>query len=152
MGGVAALDDDHVWAMVSKWSSGSKIVIFTLDPAAQEQCYIINESSGHWDNEGMWWSNTTYKPSVWASSYISTASPKEYHDATLLDNECGSCGAMQFEDGNPYYCEMCYSCFDCNGMYADSCMCYTPEHSKAGYTLGERDWWNDGKSYNGWGK
>ena len=54
MGGVAALDDDHVWAMVSKWSSGSKIVIFTLDPNAKEQCYIINEAAGHWDNDGMW--------------------------------------------------------------------------------------------------
>jgi hypothetical protein len=43
MGGVTALDDEHVWAMVSKWALGSKIAIFTLDPSAKEVCYIINE-------------------------------------------------------------------------------------------------------------
>ena len=69
MGGVRALDDDNVWKILSKWASGSKIVIFTLDPEAKEACYIINESSGHWDNEGMWWSNTTYKASAW-SHYV----------------------------------------------------------------------------------
>ena len=36
MGGVSALDNDHVWQMVSKWASGSKIAIFTLDPKAKE--------------------------------------------------------------------------------------------------------------------
>ena len=127
MGGVTALDDDHVWAMVSKWSSGSKIVIFTLDPTAKEQCYIINESAGHWDDDGMWWSNTTYKKSTW-SDYLSVpservASPKVY----AWDSPCSACGAVPIEDSNPYYCEMCYSCYDCNGAYESTCLCWTPE-------------------------
>jgi glutamine amidotransferase len=154
MGGVAALDDEHIWAMVSKWSLGSKIVIFTLDPAAKDQCYIINENAGHWDNDGMWWSNSTYMASTWSSTYLTKPSVKyKNQDLPILeDNECGACGAIPFEDGNPYYCEMCYACFDCTGMYGDSCLCYTPERSKIGYTLGEKDWWNESNRYNGWAK
>jgi hypothetical protein len=147
MGGVTALDDDHVWNMVSKWSLGSKIVIFTLDPTAKDQCYIINEDAGHWDNDGMWWSNSTYMKSTWSSTYLTAPSVRNQDVAILEEAECGSCGAMPFEDGNPYYCEMCYACFDCNGMYGDTCLCYTPERSKSGYKLGEKDWWNDSKSY-----
>lgn len=131
MGGVTALDDDHVWTMVSKWATGSKLVIFTLDPAAKEQCYIVNETAGHWDNEGMWWSNNTYKQSTW-STYISTPSEKKEEKEEYALEECPSCNAMGFEDANPYYCEMCYSCYDCNGMYGDSCLCWAPEHNKYG--------------------
>ena len=126
MGGVTALDDDHVWAMVSKWSAGSKIVVFTLDPDAKETCYIINESAGFWDDEGMWWSNTTYKQtSSWGVSYLGK-STSTITAELLDDNECHACKAVAFEDANPYYCEMCYSCFDCSGSYGDTCLCYTP--------------------------
>ena len=144
MGGVTALDDDHVWTMVSKWSLGSKIVVFTLDPSAENQCYIVNESSGHWDNEGMWWSNNGYKPTSYiTSTYFTTPSSavekidKEYYDA-----ECQTCGAVGVEDGNPYYCEMCYTCFDCKGSYHDTCLCYTPERDRLAYTSRENDWWS----------
>jgi glutamine amidotransferase len=133
MGGVTALDDDHVWAMVSKWSLGSKIVVFTLDPDAKETCYIINENAGHWDDEGMWWSNSTYKNSTW-SSWVTKS---ETVDAEVLDEgECHSCRAMAFADANPYYCEMCFACFDCAGSYGDTCLCYQPasnRHKQGGY-------------------
>jgi hypothetical protein len=135
IGGVKALDDDNVWKIVSKWALGSKVAILTLDPKASDQCYIINESSGYWDNEGMWWSNDTYKPSTW-SSYIkpSSATALAYDNHTdtevLEDFECPSCRTIAFEDANPYYCEMCYTCFDCNGAYGDSCLCYVPADSK----------------------
>jgi glutamine amidotransferase len=135
IGGVKALDDDNVWKIISKWASGSKVAILTLDPSAGEQCYIINESSGFWDNDGMWWSNDTYKASAW-SSYIkpSSTSATAYDNHTdteiLEDFECPSCRAIAFEDANPYYCEMCYTCFDCVGIYGDSCLCYTPADSK----------------------
>lgn len=137
MGGVTALDDDHVWAMVSKWALGSKIVVFTLDPAAKETCYIVNETAGHWDNEGMWWSNSTYKQSTW-STYLGT--PSKSSAVALNDNgydesiiECHACQAIAYEDANPYYCEMCMTCFDCDGMYADTCLCWTPESDRYAY-------------------
>jgi hypothetical protein len=142
MGGVASLDDDHVWSMVSKWATGSKVVIFTLDPNAKETCYIINEEAGHWDDEGMWWSNSTYKSSGW-STYLSTPAVGVSHATKVYkwESECGACGAMPFEDGNPYYCEMCQTCYDCNGMYNDSCLCWTPEHDAKLYNNRSKGGW-----------
>jgi len=137
MGGITALDDDHVWAMVSKWASGSKIAIFTLDPSAKDTCYIVNENLGHWDNDGMWWSNTTYKQSTW-STYLGT--PSKSSTLALNDGgyaeeveECAHCQAVAFEDANPYYCEMCMTCFDCDGTYSDTCLCWNPESSRYPY-------------------
>jgi len=136
MGGVTALDDAHVWTMVSKWALGSKIVIFTLDPDANDQCYIINENAGHWDNEGMWWSNSTYKESTW-STYLGT--PSKSSALALNDGgyeelgECAHCLAVAFEDANPYYCEMCMACYDCSGTYSDTCLCWTPEKDRYSY-------------------
>jgi glutamine amidotransferase len=135
MGGVTALDDDHVWAMVSKWSIGSKIVVFTLDPAAKETCYIINESSGFWDDEGMWWSNSTYKQSSW-STYLGTpsaTSANALNDSGYGEGEevaCAHCLSVGELDSNPYYCEMCFTCYDCDGMYQDTCLCWTPESDR----------------------
>lgn len=135
MGGVSALDDNHVWSMVSKWASGSKLVIFTLDPSAKENVYIINESAGHWDNEGMWWSNSSYKQSTWSSKYLEIPSHSDIavgddDDSAYGQYTCGACGAFGYEDANPYYCEMCLACFDCSGQYGDTCLCWTPEYDK----------------------
>jgi hypothetical protein len=135
MGGVTALDDDHVWAMVSKWSLGSKIVIFTLDPKAKETCYIINEDAGHWDDDGMWWSNSTYKQSSW-STYLGTpaiASAFSDDSTYYMQEECINCKSIPFEDSNPYYCEMCMACYDCSGQYNDTCLCWTPETDRYSY-------------------
>ena len=144
MGGITALDDEHVWTMVSKWALGSKIAIFTLDPSAKEACYIINESAGHWDNEGMWWSNTTYKQSSWSNylSMPSTASATALNDSGYKEDElvyeCAHCLTIAYEDANPYYCEMCFTCYDCDGMYQDTCLCWTPESDRyASYKKGK---------------
>jgi glutamine amidotransferase len=151
MGGVTALDDDHVWAMVSKWSTGSKIVIFTLDPNAKETCYIVNETAGHWDNEGMWWSNSTYKQSTWGS-YLGTPSKSSMialNDSGYGDDEditCAHCLTINFhsENANPYYCEMCYTCYDCDGTYQDTCLCWTPESDRYAYNKkGKVGYYND---------
>lgn len=145
MGGVVALDDDHVWDMVSKWATGSKIVVFTLDPRAKEQCYIINETAGHWDNDGMWWSNNGYKPSTWSSTtYFSTPASKSAEVEDTVDiGECGRCGSVAFEDANPYYCEQCYTCYDCYGAYEDTCLCWTPSHDKALSAKRQNSWYYD---------
>ena len=145
MGGVTALDDPHVWTMISKWSLGSKIVVFTLDPAAKDQCYIINESSGHWDNEGMWWSNNGYKPATWSSSTYFSTPAKNLEPADSVDiNECSRCGTIAYEDSNPYYCEMCYTCYDCYGGYEDDCLCWTPSHDKALAAKRKGAWYYEG--------
>lgn len=135
MGGVAALDNDNVWKMVSKWASGSKVVIFTLDPNAKDSVYIINESAGHWDNDGIWWSNHTYTESRWGSYIKSDRIEPVDYEASFDDSECKLCGAIPFEDANPYYCEMCMSCVDCYGIYGDTCLCWTPEREKPKATV-----------------
>lgn len=151
MGGVVALDDDHVWDMVSKWALGSKIVVFTLDPRAKEQCYIINETAGHWDNDGMWWSNNGYKPSTWSSTTYFSTPAKHVEPVDAVDiGECGRCGSVAFEDANPYYCEQCYTCYDCYGAYEDTCLCWTPSHDKVLSAKRQNSWYYD-KTFD-WGK
>ena len=138
MGGVSALDDDNVWRMVSKWSAGSKIAIFTLDPSAKSECYLVNEDAGHWDNEGNWWSNNGYLQSAWSTYLV----PSDKHDKDLVvlnDYDCRTCGTTPYEDANPYYCETCLSCYDCNGAYGDSCMCWSPEFDK--YASNKKEGW-----------
>lgn len=132
MGGVSALDNDHVWQMVSKWASGSKVAIFTLDPKAKDSVYIINEKSGHWDNDGIWWSNYTYCDSKYWQNYTKThvLSPADDNESDWDTSECVACGAIPFEDANPYWCEMCLTCVDCMGVYGDTCLCWTPEREK----------------------
>lgn len=148
MGGVPALDNDNVWKMVNKWASGSKIAIFTLNPNAQDQVYIINEDLGHWDNDGVWWSNYTYVKSSYYDTYAYDTGYKyyKYSKKEIDERECAGCGAiMEEDDSNPYYCEMCYTCIDCIGVYGDSCLCWTPERDKVkstremGYYNGQFD-------------
>lgn len=62
LGGVSSLDNGTVFAMVSKWASGSKLAILTLDPRAKHRLYIINERAGTWDDHKVWWSNTYHRP------------------------------------------------------------------------------------------
>jgi glutamine amidotransferase len=140
MGGVTALDDDHVWSMVSKWSVGSKVVIFTLDPRAKDNCYIINESAGHWDNEGMWWSNYGYMPVTYKSTYFVSPNATKQDDS-WEKYACAHCLTVSVVDANPYYCEACFTCYDCDGTYQDTCLCWSPEHDKKKSV--EKAWYYD---------
>lgn len=128
MGGVSALDDDNVWKILSSWATGNKIAVLTVDPDADSSCYILNEGLGHWDNDGIWWSNTTYKQDGGWSTYITKTEPKDL--LSEQDIGCLSCGVIPYEDANPYYCESCTACFDCRGMYGDTCQCWAPEWDK----------------------
>ena len=129
IGGVSALDDDNVWIMAETWAKGSKIAILTCDPAAMHPMYLLNESAGSWDNEGIWWSNQSHK----RTTYLVPVKPIEYDDklwdyAVDLDADlemCPYCESATDLTENPYYCTMCQSCFDCSVMI-DDCLCYTP--------------------------
>jgi glutamine amidotransferase len=148
LGGVSALDDDNIWTIISKWSSGSKIAILTVDTKAMDECYIINENAGHWDNDGIWWSNNTYKQDHgWTSYYgtpaVLTTGKSEYEDAYLGtgdDYACTLCGAFNVESGNPYYCDTCMTCFECYDVYGQGCLCWTPEKDK--YASSKKGYYN----------
>lgn len=138
MGGVKALDSTNLYRMIEGWASGSKIAVFTLDPVAEYDCYIINEDLGHWDNAGNWWSNDGYKEQSWAK-YFSR------YDDTFSDSyeySCLICASDIDEDDNPYYCMNCGACFECNMIVNDSCLCWTPEreeHTRHKQTTGTYD-------------
>lgn len=140
IGGVSALDDDTVWTMVSKWASGSKICILTLDPSAKHNFYLINDSLGHWDDNGIWWSNSSYKATHTSTTHIPTTTAwsldddddkayqyalMEYRAEQDLD-ACPYCLTTVDLDDNPYFCGECKFCFDC-GDIVEECLCYTPQ-------------------------
>jgi hypothetical protein len=127
MGGVTALDNTNLYRMIEGWASGSKVAVFTLDPNAEYDCYIINEDLGHWDNAGNWWSNNSYKEDTWSKYF-----PK-YDYADWLDDEeykCLVCEENVNTEYSPYYCHNCGACFDCNMVVNDSCLCWSPERDE----------------------
>ena len=139
LGGVSALDDNYVYDMISSWASGSKVVVMTNDPSAQYKIYIINESAGSWDDKGIWWSNTSYKPIVSTprtESYSHTYGLYEpsVYDIVVAqerngfeDNtfECPNCNALVDLWESELYCIICECCFDCSAQFLD-CLCYNP--------------------------
>lgn len=132
MGGITALDNPNLYGMIEKWSVGSKIAIFTLDPNAEYDCYIVNEDSGSWDNDGNWWSNDSYKSTYYGKywNWGTTDDPTSC-GAGLEDDEysmCYTCGEMG--DGNPYYCFECGGCYECAMVVNDGCLCWTPERDR----------------------
>jgi glutamine amidotransferase len=136
IGGVSALDDDNVWIMAETWAKGSKIAILTCDPAAKHPMYLLNESAGSWDNEGIWWSNQSHKRTTYLEPkpISHTHKPSMYDDMKeelwdyAVDVElevCPYCESATDLIENPYYCNMCKSCFDCS-IFIEDCLCYTP--------------------------
>jgi glutamine amidotransferase len=126
MGGITALDNPNLYGMIEKWSVGSKIAVFTLDPNAEYDCYIINEDLGTWDNDGNWWSNDSYKKNDY-SKYWQWDTVSD--DPTAEDDyTCYTCGVAVLDDGNPYHCYACLTCFDCGMVKDDGCMCWSPEY------------------------
>ncbi len=155
LGGVTALDDDNIHRMVEGWASGSKIAVLTLNPQAQYELYLINERLGHWDDNGVWWSNSSYKRSVVTKYTYYQPEPKpttspaneadfaieqEYYNELLLKadegyetpviDQCPSCEALIDIDQSAEVCQYCDSCMSCFSTW-QNCMCYTPHSSRS---------------------
>jgi glutamine amidotransferase len=128
LGGVSALDDDYVYDMLGAWSKGSKIAVMTNDPSAQYKIYIINESAGSWDDNGIWWSNNSHKSTPAITSY--TYEPSVYDIVVAQEQgdntfECPNCMTLVDMWESELYCLMCECCFDCSAQFLD-CLCYNP--------------------------
>ena len=128
LGGVSALDDDYIFDMVSSWSSGSKVAVMTNDPSAKHRLYIINESSGSWDDQGIWWSNKSHLPVVpTTTKYTYEPSAYDIIDYTITDPYyCPNCQALLDLEENDLWCTMCDSCLDCSTPVSD-CLCWSPD-------------------------
>ena len=140
IGGVSALDDDTIWSMVSKWASGNKIAVLTLDPSAKHGFYLINENLGAWDDEGIWWSNASHKPKPKPVSYYTAPRTEvigrpldddiayqlamsDYMGEDLSVDVCPMCEQLTDLEVDANYCIACDMCFDCEVVKAD-CLCY----------------------------
>jgi len=154
LGGVLALEDENIYRMIEGWASGSKIAVLTTNPQAQYQLYLINERLGTWDDNGVWWSNSSYKRTiVTPRSYYNPlphpiadtgafaednfADEQSYYaelqaqlDSYAIIDECPTCEALIDIEVSVDFCQYCESCVSC-GAHQLNCMCYTPQSTKS---------------------
>ena len=155
LGGVCALEDENLYRMIEGWASGSKIAVLTTNPKAEYQLYLINERLGTWDDNGVWWSNSSYKRSTYTTTTYYKADPypvvdpiaydstydeeqayyKELSEKSELDgyivvDQCPMCEALVDIDISAEFCQYCEACMSCWANYQD-CMCYTPKSAKS---------------------
>lgn len=148
MGGVAALDDEQMLNMIEDFTTGSKLCILTVDPVAQEQCYIIHEEKGWRDESGVWWSNQScYLPETksygygyggWFNGYLGSStkySAEDYADACL---GCDAVVDLLDMEKNGMVCDFCGTCNDC-GVYAAECTCKYYERERKALNK----WWSE---------
>ena len=131
MGGAATLNSKRMRKKLSKFADGSKLVFLSANPDVQNDYYIINESDGHWD-DGVWWSNSSYK---WATSWkkYSTYDKRAYGWSNAEEDDDGGLwipsGAVEdytYIDpitGEEVWMEMwtCLSCGHEEMMHANKC-------------------------------
>lgn len=133
MGGVSVLDNDQVLNVLEDFTSGSKVAILTLNPAAKHQLYLLHENKGWTDDTGVWWSNDTCKAIKSYSSYTYYGSDysNSWHSDRDYDfygytkknkpNNCLVCSStLLTEKFNA--CNNCLSCQECY-MFIDECEC-----------------------------
>ena len=150
IGGVSALGNPQVFNMLEDFISGSKVAVLSVDPISKYECYVLNEDKGERDDSGVWWSNTTYKPSTYTmyrgSAYDEhggwlsrqnlgdLTSPRSSYDEggyNLYDSydgydglACVKCKAWiqspELSDWTCPFCRVCQMCY----THTQNCMCY----------------------------
>jgi hypothetical protein len=149
IGGVSALDNPQVYNLIEDFTSGSKVVVLTVDPRAEHQCYLIHENKGKVDASGVWWSND----SCYLDSYTrmwTSVQPLDF-GLTVKDDEiwayCEVCDYTVPEKPEKAedYCPQCGSCFMCM-IYMNDCLCYQGKGANT-----SNNWWNKEEFQGGWG-
>ena len=139
------LDSKKKFKKLERWAGGSKVAVFTTDRRLNKAVYIINEKLGNWDNDGIWWSNSSYQQSYytypkaptsrWIPAYDIANGTQKYvidgNDITEFVEEgmaCSYCGHFFTEsDYHHGYCQTCWTCMECQD-FEESCMCYRPAY------------------------
>ena len=159
LGGVTALDDDYIWDMLQEYTSGSKVCVITVDPAAKHPMYLLNADAGKEHETGVWWSNDTCnlgyasyakagassRYAGWYGDYDDEHSWARYNKkptTTVIQDktgeemqECFNCSAWISEAEiweSLGTCTWCGSCFDCISS-AELCQCGYP-NGRGGHT------------------
>lgn len=146
MGGVKALDNDYIWEMLEDWTSGSKVAVLTVDPAAKHEMYLLNAKSGWEDAQGVWWSNdscyldyytattktTKHYPSIYDEDNEEFDFWRDAYNKTTNRYECPNC-TEELDIGElidaENTCTSCGFCIDCNSVFSD-CLCSYTGNSK----------------------
>lgn len=115
---------------VERWmGQGNKIVVLSVDPRYSHSAYILNEGAGSWEDDGCWYSNSSWMIGKWRwygsyGSSVPTAPSRKHDDEPQY---CVVCTAVGW-DSKKQYCPFCGTCQDCLCEWKD-CMCYTPIQS-----------------------
>lgn len=141
IGGVTSLDNPQVWNMLEDFTTGSKVAVLTVNPAANHQLYLLHEEKGREDASGVWWSNDTCYLESWynkygASTYASKATSMLAGSTVVEDDEeilvCHMCGNWidyweALKQGTESFCGVCNCCYEC-GSYKANDLCYRPAY------------------------
>ena len=157
--GLGILDRASSFRKIQKWMSGSKMVIMTDREDMLKDTYILNEEDGVWD-DGLWFSNSSYKARVAYPVYKVGSKGKEWWDSgdysyTLSDDflskdlhgylddeydevdegfECMNpeCGIVWSATSESAVGGICRSCKHCIDCGYDGvqCMCYNPKGNR----------------------
>lgn len=138
--GIKMLDKRKRRKELEAWLGGSKVVVFTTLEKMRRSAYILNEELGHWDGDGTWWSNDSYKTRY---SWTLSNEPEDIGDVTDMD-KCYVCGDyVSAADASTFgYCMTCESCLDCMESF-NNCICYAPESMKRDTYQYESGYWYD---------
>lgn len=141
MGGVRALDNPQLLNMIEDFTTGSKLCVLTVDPAAKHECYIIHEEKGKADETGVWWSNDScyLASSKSLGSYKAYAQPYAYPDYAMEEHDWQCTGCLAYLDeveleSSDMVCNYCGTCQDCDA-YVEYCDCKHWQRST------HRDYW-----------
>lgn len=105
-----SIDTHKGFRGLESWLGSSKLLILTVDPAFDQQVYLLNESKGQWDN-GIWYSNSSYL--TWSQRY-----------PTRRRSACRGCETVdEYRVGR--YCTTCGWCFACGNRFPH-CECRRP--------------------------
>lgn len=145
IGGITAFDNEQVWNLLEDFATGSKVCVLTVDPRAKYQMYLLNESTGRYDTDKVWWSNDSCQLNyglydfrtpvvglpVGVTTYGGLRNQEDYrwNDYTWCD-VCEWYG--EDEDSIVSICPQCSCCLLCLSISTD-CLCYKPKSYKDYY-------------------
>jgi len=127
-GGITGLCDQRVWDVMDGFVEGSnsKVVILTLE--LEIPLLILGESLGHWQTEGLWWSNKSYMP----YNYSTYPAPKtvimgsqvwDDEDEDSMLTNCLNPECPEILDYMNEFCHYCGWCQDCDTHW-EACQCF----------------------------
>jgi glutamine amidotransferase len=124
---LAALRSPRALRRLERWmGADNKMVILTINPTHPRPAYLLNESSGIWQ-DGIWYSNDTYRPFDDRDRYHRWwQRPGFSPSARWWDGTAPVCGyCVEVLDDHDTHCPRCGRCPDCTDL-PDMCRCHTP--------------------------